>query len=106
MSEPIYTKQHMEVMRDEWKKENAELKAENKNLSMGIKGVTSAKVNLNEAHKELGYLYDRQSAENAELKANWGELLLFAQEHNVGKSLYVEALDFIDKMAELERLGL
>ena len=26
MIEPIYTKQHMEVMRDEWKKENAELK--------------------------------------------------------------------------------
>jgi len=26
MSEPIYTKQHMEVMRDEWKKENEILK--------------------------------------------------------------------------------
>ena len=39
--------------------------------------------------------------ENAELKENWAELLLFAQEHYAGKFLYVEASEFINKMKEL-----
>jgi len=48
-------------------KENAELKAENQVLSIGIKGVTGAKVNLNNAYAML-------EAENKRLNSNWDNL--------------------------------
>lgn len=40
--------------------------------------------------------------ENKALRENWQELLIFAKEHDAGKSLYVEASEFIDYMNKLE----
>ena len=45
-------------------KENAALKKENETLSISIKGVTGAKVNLNKTYQELEGLYERLEEEN------------------------------------------
>ena len=52
----------------------ADLEKENKNLSMSIKGMASAKVNLNNAYQELEGLYERLEKENAELVKRWDGL--------------------------------
>ena len=43
------------------------LEEENENLSMGIKGMARAKVNLNESYQDLEKLYERLEKENAAL---------------------------------------
>ena len=51
----------------EQKKKRRRLEKENENLSASIKGMASAKVNLNESYQDLEKLYERLEKENAAL---------------------------------------
>lgn len=74
------------------------LRGENNELRFDIQAVKTELVRKSAIAKEY-------KEENKALRESWQELLIFAKEHDAGKSLYVEASEFIDYMNKLEAGG-